>query len=192
MGIAGGVDFVLNLRSDLLVAAMVICGSWADFSARGRGERGRNVSCDPTTRYRTRYSPSLTPKWCPLRHAIPVGDAEIVFEGGAHKRTYAGTRGTFTTAAERIALTRKNRLSLTKRNIGKPLVNNRSRLTLLFMASRTRFTKQTDWQINVRPTWLNTIYDVNANCYQLALIRYWNYTVVFILRQNKGRTNSCE
>lgn len=38
----------------------------------------------------------------------PAGDAEIVFEGGAHKRTYAGTRGAFTTAAERIALTRKN------------------------------------------------------------------------------------
>jgi len=73
--------------------------------------------------------PFLTPKWCPLRHAIPAGDAEIVFEGGAHKRTYAGT---FTTAAERIALTRKNRLSLTKRNIGKPLVNNFAFNTVIY------------------------------------------------------------
>ena len=106
-------------------SAMVICGSWTDFL------EGRNVSCDPNTRYRTRYTLSrlsLTthsePEWCPP-HDTPHSDGRHrdCLRRRVYKRTHERI---FASVAERIALTRTAwpGLSLTKRNTAELLVNN--------------------------------------------------------------------
>lgn len=95
-GITGGVDFVLNLRSDLLVAAMVICGSWADFSARGRA-RGGEMSLAIPRRDTGHATAPLNPQVMSTATRHPRWRRRDCLRGvggkgeGAHKRTYAGT-----------------------------------------------------------------------------------------------------
>lgn len=119
---------------------MVICGR-AELTSRG----GRNVSCDPAARYRTRYTLSRAslslsrsllppPRPCaPLgvmsttRHATHRSEASRLSseeEGVSIKEI---TKRIFASAAERIAVTRtpsRVRLSLTKRDTAELLVNN--------------------------------------------------------------------
>lgn len=109
MGIAGGVDFVLNLRSDPLVAAMVICGSWEPTSRRRVRARGGEMSLAiPRRDTGHATAPAQPPSDVHCDTPSLPETPRLSSKGGAHKRTYAGTRGAFTTAAERIALTRKN------------------------------------------------------------------------------------
>lgn len=110
MGTAGGVgDFVLNLRSDLLVAAMVICGSWTPWAkGEGKDEMSLAIPRRDTGHATAPLKPPPSPSDVHRDTPPPPETPRLSSREGEGWCTQKNVRGrTFTTSAERIALTRE-------------------------------------------------------------------------------------